>query len=173
MTLEENTLLQLQKCLDAISSAFWKYLSTNKIWPLCNKFKAEHYNITKLILPPDTHSKYVTAKEDFEALSISLRVNIVKDATISSSKAPKSHVKLVTHMHYDNGFELLIAVFFAISPQLGGIGHKAQYLVAGSVTACKELTSDCKGSEVKIWKRLSFTKVEGYHKVLSFGSNSS
>ena len=55
--------------------------------------------------------------------------HIVKDTTISSSKAPKSHVKLVTHMHYDNGFELLIKFFIFMSPQLGVLGPKAQDLL--------------------------------------------
>ena len=32
-------------------------------------------------------------------------------------------------MHYDNGFELLIAVVFSISPQLGVLGPKGQDLV--------------------------------------------
>ena len=31
-------------------------------------------------------------------------------------------------MQYENGFELLIAVVYSMSPQLGGIGHKAQEL---------------------------------------------
>ena len=48
---------------------------------------------------------------------------------MSSSKAPKSHVKLVTHMQYDNGYELLITVFFSVSPQLGVLGTKSQDLV--------------------------------------------
>ena len=52
-----------------------------------------------------------------------------KDTTISSSKETKSHVKIVTNMYYDNGFKLLIEFFFAMSPQLGGLGHKAQDLV--------------------------------------------
>ena len=32
-------------------------------------------------------------------------------------------------MHYGNGFELLIAVVFAMSPQLGGLVTKAKDLV--------------------------------------------
>ena len=32
-------------------------------------------------------------------------------------------------MHYENGFELLIAVVFAMIPQLGVLGHKAQDIV--------------------------------------------
>ena len=32
-------------------------------------------------------------------------------------------------MHYDNGFEILIAVVFSMSPQLGVLGPKAQDLV--------------------------------------------
>ena len=48
---------------------------------------------------------------------------------MSSSKSPKQHVKLVTHMHYDNGFEIIIAVVLSMVPQLGGLGPKAQDLV--------------------------------------------
>ena len=40
-----------------------------------------------------------------------------------------SHVKLVSHMHYDNGFELIITVVFNMSPQLGGVVNKSQDLV--------------------------------------------
>ena len=76
----------------------------NKIWPSFKKIKSENYYITKSILLSDTHSKYITAKEKFEAFSRALRVHLVKDTTILSSKAPESYVKLVTHMHYDNGF---------------------------------------------------------------------
>ena len=32
-------------------------------------------------------------------------------------------------MHYDNEFELLISVFFAMSPQLGVLGPKSQDLL--------------------------------------------
>ena len=32
-------------------------------------------------------------------------------------------------MHYDNGFEIIIAVVFSMIPQLGGLGPKAKYLV--------------------------------------------
>ena len=32
-------------------------------------------------------------------------------------------------MHYDNGFEILLAVVFAMSPQLGVLGPKAQDFV--------------------------------------------
>ena len=49
MTLEGDTLLQLQKWWDTISSAFWQSLSTNKSWPSYKKLKAEHYNITKFL----------------------------------------------------------------------------------------------------------------------------
>ena len=61
--------------------------------------------------------------------SIALRVHLVKDATISSSKAPKSHVKLVIYMNHYNGFDLLVAVVFSVSPQLGMLWPKAQDLV--------------------------------------------
>ena len=32
-------------------------------------------------------------------------------------------------MHYDDGFKILIPVFFSVIPQLGGLGPKAQDLV--------------------------------------------
>ena len=104
-------------------------MSTNKSCTLYKKIKEESYDITKFLLPPHTHSKYVVSKKTFEAFSRALKVQLVKDTTISSSKAPKSHVKIVTHMHYDNGFKPHIAVLFYISPKLGGLGRKAQDLV--------------------------------------------
>ena len=82
MTLEGDTLLQLQKWWDTICSTFCQSLSTNKSLPPYKKIKAENYDITKFILLPDTHSKYVTAKENFEALSRALRFQIVKYNTI-------------------------------------------------------------------------------------------
>ena len=33
-------------------------------------------------------------------------------------------------MNFDNGFDLIIAVVFVMSPQLGGLGPKSQDLVA-------------------------------------------
>ena len=104
-------------------------MSTNNLWSPYKKIKAEHHNTSKFLLPPDTHSKYATAKEKFEAFSRAISVHIVKYATISSSKAPKFHVKLVTCMHNNNGFYLLIAVIFSMSSQIGGLGPKYQYLV--------------------------------------------
>ena len=60
-------------------------MSTNKSCTLYKKLKAENYDITKFLFPPHTHSKYVTAKENVEAFSRSLRVQLVKDTTISLS----------------------------------------------------------------------------------------
>ena len=110
MTLECDTLLQLQKWWYVILFILYKLLSTNKSCPLYNKIKAEHHNISKFLLPTDTHPKYSTAKESFESFLRSLRVHLVKYTTISSSKSPKSHVKIVTYMKNENGFDLLIAI---------------------------------------------------------------
>ena len=85
--------------------------------------------MVEFLLQQDTHYKYFTAKEGFETFSRFLRVNPVKDTTISLSKAKKSPVKLITHMYYKDGFELLIEVVFSMIPQLEGHGPKAQYLV--------------------------------------------
>ena len=93
-------------------------MSTNKSWTPYKKLKSEHYDVTKFLLPPHTHSKYVTAKENVEAFSRALRVQLVKDTTISLSKAPKSHVRIVKHMHYNDGLKPLIAVVFYMFPQL-------------------------------------------------------
>ena len=104
-------------------------MSTKKIWKTYNKLVKDHLDIKQFLLPLDYHYKYITAKENYEAFSRSLRVHLVKDITLSSSKPPKSHVKLVTHMHYKNGFELLIAVIFKMIPKIGGVGTKAEDLV--------------------------------------------
>ena len=129
MTLEGNTLLQIQKWWDAIIPAFCQYLSTKTILPPYKSIRAELHNIPKFLLPPDTHLNYATAKENCVSLSISLRVHLVKDTTISSSKAPTSHVKLIKYINNNNIFHLLIAVVFSMIPQPGGLGTKAQDLV--------------------------------------------
>ena len=82
MTLEGDTLLQLQKWWDAICYALYQSLSSNKIFTPHKKFNAENYDITKFFLPPYTHSKYITAKEKFEAFSRALRVHIFKDTIV-------------------------------------------------------------------------------------------
>ena len=45
-------------------------------------------------------------------------------------------------MHYDNGFEIILAVVFATSPQLGGLGPKAQDIVIPLHLDEEELLSD-------------------------------
>ena len=113
---------------DAIISVFFQSLLTNKRWTPYNKLKLDHHNISKFILPPDTHSKYAVAKENFEVFLISIRFRLVKDTTLSSSKSPKSHVKIVTYMHNENDFDVLISVVFDMSPQLGGLDPKIKNL---------------------------------------------
>ena len=62
MTLEGNTLLQIQKGWGAISYTFFQSLPKQNSWAPYKKLKAENYDITKFLLPPETYSKYVTAK---------------------------------------------------------------------------------------------------------------
>ena len=84
MNLDGNTLLQLKKWRDAIFSDFQKFLSTNNIWLSYKNLDSEHYDITKIFLPPENHSEYFTGKENYEALSRALIVHLVKYTTISS-----------------------------------------------------------------------------------------
>ena len=54
-------------------------------------------NITthiKFLLPPDTHTKFSTEKENYEAFSRALRVHPVKYDIITSPKSPTSHFKI-------------------------------------------------------------------------------
>ena len=62
MTLEGDTLLQIQKLRDAIISYFFQSLSKNNIWPPYKKLKVKDHSISKFLLPPDTHYKNATAK---------------------------------------------------------------------------------------------------------------
>ena len=124
VTIEGDTHIQLQNGGMPFISSLCQYPSTYNIWPPYNRFKAEHHNISKFLLPPYTHPKYATSQENFEEFSRALRDNPIKYTTISSSKAPKFHVKLVTYMNNDNVFDLLIVVFSAISTQLGVLGTK-------------------------------------------------
>ena len=129
MTLKGDTLIKIQKWWHAILFPFCQYLSTNKTWLSYKYLRAEHHNIYFFLFPPSTHSKFSTSKENYETLSRALRVYLVKDNTIFSAKAPKWHVKIITYMNNDNRFDLIIAVVFSISPQIGGLGPKAKYLV--------------------------------------------
>ena len=82
---------------------------------------------------PNKHTSYIFhIKKNYKALSRSLRFHLVKDNTISSSKAPILNVKLITYMNNYNGFDLLIYVVFSMSPQLGGRVPKAKDLVISS-----------------------------------------
>ena len=129
MTLKGDTLIRIQKWWHAILFPFCQYLSTNKTWLSYKYLRAEHHNIYFFLFPPSTHSKFSTSKENYETLSRALRVYLVKYNTIFSEKAPKWHVKIITYMNNDNRFDLIIAVVFAIIPQIGGLGPKAKYLV--------------------------------------------
>ena len=66
MTLEGNNLLQLQKWCYASRSDFCQYMSTKKILPPQKKPKSQNDDITKFILPPETHYKYVTERENLK-----------------------------------------------------------------------------------------------------------
>ena len=66
MTLEGDTLLQIQKLWDSIFSSFFQSLSKKYIWPPYKSLRVEHHRISKFILPPDTYPKFYTAKENFE-----------------------------------------------------------------------------------------------------------
>ena len=63
MTLEGDTVLQIQKWQDAIISTFFQYLSTNRIWPEYKYLKEEHHDISSFIIQPDTYPKFTTAKK--------------------------------------------------------------------------------------------------------------
>ena len=76
-----------------------------------------------------TYILNVPKKQIYEVFSGSLRVHLVKDTTISSSNATKLHVKIITYMNNDNGFDLIIAVVLAMSYQLGRLLPKNQDLV--------------------------------------------
>ena len=132
VTLEVNTLLQIQKWWDVIVFTFCQYLSTNKSWPAYKYLKVEHHNISFFILPLDTHPKFSIAKENYKLFSRALRVHLVKYDIIPSSKVPKSHVKSITYMNNYNGSDILISLVFSTNPQLGLLGTKSQYLVISS-----------------------------------------
>ena len=48
---------------------------------------------------------------------------------IHSPTAPKYQVKIITDMNIENIFDLIVAILFSMSPQIGGIGPKYQDLV--------------------------------------------
>ena len=105
---------------------FLTILSTNKI-RTAHKYLIEYHNeLSYFILPLYTHPKISESKENYEVFSRTLGFHLVDDETITTPKAPKSHVKLITYLNIDKGFDLLIALVFYISPQLGVLGPKSQ-----------------------------------------------
>ena len=95
ITLKGDTLLQIQKLWNVILSVFFQYLSTNKNCPAYKYLKAENRNMSSFLLPPDTYPKFCISIENYEELSKEFGVHLVEDNTIYSSKAPKSHIKLI------------------------------------------------------------------------------
>ena len=77
----------------------------------------------------DTHPNFITVKGNYQSFSRALRIHLDKDYTILSSKLPKSDVKLVTYINIVNGFNLIVASVFLISPTLRLILPQAQDLV--------------------------------------------
>ena len=99
MTLKGDTLLHDQKRWDAILSEFWKSLSTNNIWPGLKSLTVDHNEVPSFIIPLENHPKLSKGKEKYEASLKAPRVHIVKDEDIPSSKATKSHVKLIIYIY--------------------------------------------------------------------------
>ena len=128
-TLEGNTLIHLQKWWDAIRCAYFQSMSTNNCFPTWKLLQETDYNLTKYVLPPPTHSKISTKNANYQVLYRSFIFNIVKDTTIKSSTASKSHIKLITCTNNENVFDLLVPVVFSMIPQIGGIGPKVQDFV--------------------------------------------
>ena len=129
MNLEGDTLVQIQKWWDAIFSNFWQYLSKIKSCPGYKYIRAEHHNISYFLLPLDKNPKFSTSKDNYEEFSTELIIHLVKDNTITPSKAQKFHFQLITYINNDNGFDLLIAVVFGMSSQRVVLGTKYQDLV--------------------------------------------
>ena len=75
-----------------------------------------------------THILNLSQHKNYETFSRALRVHLVKNNTISSSKALKLHVKLITYINSNNVFNILISVVFDMSSQLGVLGTKSQEL---------------------------------------------
>ena len=125
MTLEGDTLLQIKKlCYDIFPP------SVNLCWQKI-AFLSQHiivnylplsYHFTPILSQPQqnrTHQSFLRV----------LWFHIAKYDTIIFSKAPKSYVKLITYINNDNGFDLIVAVLFDISRQIGVIRPKYQDIV--------------------------------------------
>ena len=68
MSLEGDTLLQIQKLWYDILSAFLQYLSTNKSCTAYKSLRVELHNIYSFLLLPDAHPKNFTEKENYESI---------------------------------------------------------------------------------------------------------
>ena len=60
------------------------------------------------------HSKIYNSNANYQALSRALRFYFVKDTKINSLTGTKSHVKFFISINHDNGFDILLGVFFVV-----------------------------------------------------------
>ena len=109
---EGENLLQHHKWWYETIYAYLQYLSTYNLFTTYKELQETEYNISKYVLRMLTHTKIYTATENYQESYRALQVNQVKDTTINSSTAKKSHIKFGTYMNNDNWFDLLVAVVF-------------------------------------------------------------
>ena len=64
VNLEGDTLIQIQKCYDAIISDLFQSFSTNNRWPAYKYLTAYHNELSSFILLLDTHPKFSGSKEN-------------------------------------------------------------------------------------------------------------
>ena len=101
------------------------------------QYKNQYKKLTKTLLNIFFHrsiiQRFPLQPQNNRYFPESFKFIFVKDTTINSSTAPKSHVNIFTYTKNDNGFNILVSVVFDTGTQLVVIVPKAH----GLVTSCK------------------------------------
>ena len=98
-TLEEDTILQIQKWWYAIHPNSHQYISTNNICPAYKSLSENHYELSSFLSHRTPIISFPQQKKSIKSSPRALWVYLDKDNTIPSSKEKNSHVKLVTYMN--------------------------------------------------------------------------
>ena len=102
---------------DDLRSTFFSATQGREIVPELQTLHAR-YDFANVILPPRHQSNYQSAKNEFDAMSNSLRVLLTRDTTFE--KCPNIIDLVTIHKSSACGFEFLMKLLCDIFPHLGG-----------------------------------------------------
>ena len=142
LILVSDSLLEIEVFYNAIGSAFSAALATGYVFPQYIELTMDTKNLAGFVLPPKLNPRYQQACSIYEMMANTLRNHLVAANTIDKTVAPESYNILMANRMCRNGFDLLVAIIYGRSPQLGGKHDDAQSIVVAFNAKSGELLSE-------------------------------